>query len=342
MSNNLYFLRTLSTLLFGFAITQPAYSAEPIYRQFKYEITIDAKQDWYKNDPEYPGDQHSKGWARHRYVVSTWLKSDGELQVRNLLDPDVEKRLEAKVIRLARQALKMADESGNPIEIPQTAEERSAFTMKMNKRLMACKAEATCYNDTMTQYAAIMAAIDYPGALEEDTVPGRYLYFEPFKGCPESTKMEVEMEVEGIRYNKTVDRFVPFKEVRKADRVNPTDSLRLCSRMLAVIDTQAEERPMYQETLFIPSPYGVTDYTESKKTQRTEEPQPIMTEVTDWLGIELRRNEPSGEINADVPIVLPLNSNATWLGKFKGIAKVSMKWSFDEGKPPLPPSIPPR
>ena len=326
----------LSLLLAIGASLVPVHAEEPIYRKFTYDIRIEAEQDWYKNDPEYPGDQHSKGRATHRYRLTTWLRSDGELHVRNLLDPDVEKRLEAKVIRLARQALKMADASGEPIHIPQTEEERSAFTMKMNKRLMDCKAEPTCYNDTMMQYAAIMAAIDYPGALEEDTVEGRYLYFEPFKGCPESSRVQMEMEVSGIRYNKTVDKFVPFREVRQADTLDASDGLRLCAHFLAVIDTQAEDRAMYQETIFVPRPQGYSDYTESGKTQRTEGPQPILTEVTDWVGIELRQHEPAGEMNVELPLVLPLNSNATWLGKFDGTAKVNLKWSFEEGNPPLP------
>lgn len=318
----------------------PTMAAETIYRKLSYDITIDATQDWYKNDPEYPGDQHSKGWAKHRYTLTTWLRSDGELQVRNLLDPDVEKRLEAKVIRLARQALKMADAQGQPIKIPQTEAERTAFTMKMNKRLMDCKAEPTCYNDTMTQYAAIMAAIDYPGALEEDTVEGQYLYFEPYKGCPETSRVKMEMEVGGIRYNKTVDKFVPFKEVRQADTLDASDGLRLCAHFLAVIDTKADSKPMYQETIFIPRPEGYSDYTESRKTQRTEGPQPIITEVTDWIGIELKRNEPSGEMNVELPLILPLNSNATWLGKFKGTAKVNIKWSFEEAEPGPPDPAP--
>lgn len=304
--------------------------AQPIERELHYLVTVDATQDWYKNDPKYPGDQHSKGWTKQKYELKVRLRSDGELHVRNLLDPNLEARMEAKVVRLARQALKKKDADGNPMKIPKTEEERAAFSRKMSHALRACNAEPTCYSDTMLTFAAIIAAADYPEALEEENIPGRYLYFEPFEGCAESSRITLRTEIEGVRYNKTSDKFVPFSETHEADTVNASDGIRLCSHFLAVIDTQEKERPMYQETIFVPRPVGLSTYTESAHTSRTEEPQPMPMAATDWMTEHLRRAEPSGETTVDLPLVLPLNGNATWLGKWKGNAKVTMRWSFDE------------
>lgn len=305
-------------------------NAAPIEREFRYLVTIEAQQQWKKNDPKYPGEQSSTGTSTQRYELRTRLRSDGQLQVRNLLDPDLDTRLEAKIIYLARRAKKVLEERGEKFELPKTPEEREAFTRKWNARLMACQAEPTCYAETQLQYASLMAAIDYPEALEEDTVPGRYLYFEPFRGCAEASRITLEMAIDGVRYNKDVDKFIPFQERRSADNVNPSDGLALCMHFMAVIDTEDAERPMYQETIFVPRPVGITRYTENKHTSTEEQPQPIITAAVDWMGNELRHAPASGTRTVELPLPLPLNQNATWLGKWTGTAKVKMEWSFDE------------
>ena len=178
--------------------------------------------------------------------------------------------------------------------------------------------------------AALLAAIDYPGALEEDTVPGRYLYFLPYKGCAEYSRITLDVAIDGVRYNKDINEFIPFSERRSADTVNASDGLPLCTHFLAVIDTEDPDRPMYQETVFVPRPEGVTEYTENDHTSRETPFQPLGTAVVDWMGNELRHAPSSGERRVELPLPLPLNQNATWLGKWTGTAKVHMQWSFDE------------
>jgi hypothetical protein len=307
-----------------------AATAAPIEREFRYLVNIDATQDWKKNDPKNPGDQYSKGTSTQRYELRTRLRSNGKLEVRNLLDPDLDARLEAKIIHLARRAKKVLEDRGEPFDLPDTPEERSAFTREWNARLLACNAEPVCYQETQLQYAALLAAIDYPGALEEDTVPGRYLYFLPYKGCAEYSRITLDVAIDGMRYNKDINELIPFSERRSADTVNASDGLPLCTHFLAVIDTEDPDRPMYQETVFVPRPEGVTEYTENDHTSRETQFQPLVTAVVDWMGNELRHAPSSGERRVELPLPLPLNQNATWLGKWTGTAKVHMKWSFDE------------
>lgn len=307
-----------------------AVRAAPIERELHVVATVEATQEWKKNDPKYPGDQWSKGSTTQRYEITTRLRSDGKLEVRNLLDPDLKVRLEAKTIQLARQAKKQLEESGKPFKLPSTPEERAAFTRQMNAEVMACNGEAVCSYEKQMQYAALMAAIDYPEALEEDTEPGRYQYFLPFKGCPQKSRVTLSMSIEGVRYNKDSDKFIPFKERRSADTVDATLGRSMCSHLLAVIDTQDPGKPMYQETILIPRPVGVTEYTENNHTSREEQPQPMPTAVLDWMTDVLRHAKTEGTLSTTLPLVLPLNENATWLGVWTGNAKVTMQWSFRE------------
>lgn len=311
--------------------------AAPIEREFRYRVTIDAMQEWKKNDPKFPGQQWSKGTGKQTMELSTRLRSDGKLEVRNLLDPDLNKRLEAKTIHLARQAKKMAEAQGKTFVLPKTDEEKSAFMRRMNGELLACKAEPVCLTDTQMFYATMMAAMEYPEALEPDTEPGRYLYFLPFKGCPYSANITLKMQIDGVRYNKDVDEFVPFSESHVGNTIVP-EKLPICSRLVAVIDTQNPDKPMYQETVYVPQPFGVTQYTELGHTSRKDEPQPLITVVVDWMGHQLRHAKTSGTVSEVLPMVLPLNQNATWLGLWTGTAKTTMEWSFEEVRAPAPAS----
>ncbi len=305
-------------------------SARDIERQLHFVVTIDAQQTWKKNDPQYPGDQYSKATSKHRYEVTTRLRSDGKLELRNLLDPDLNTRLEAKTIFLARQVLKMRDASGKPYQIPRTPAEEAAMTRRMQEETVACKAEPACLHAADMRNAIIFAAMQYPEALQEETEPGTFLYFVPFRGCLNQSRVTLELQIDGVRYNKTSDKLVPFSEHHSADTVNASDGLELCDHYTAVIDTADKAKLMYQETLFVPRPLGVTTYTESGHTSTTTEPQPIITAVLDWLGETLRHAPMSGSTAVTLPLPLPLNSNATWLGLWTGTAKVNLQWSFTD------------
>lgn len=302
----------------------------PIERELHIVATVEATQDWKKNDPKYPGEQWSRGTTRQRYEITTRLRSDGKLELRNLLHPDLHTRLEAKTIHLARQAKKQLDASGKPIKIPQTEQEKSEFMLDLQRRMIACEGEPTCFHDTQMQAAAIMAAIEYPEAMEEDSEPGRYQYFLPYKGCPEKSRVTLTMNIEGVRYNKSSDTFVPFSERRSADTVDASDGLMLCAHFLAVIDTQDKERPMYQETIFVPRPEGITEFTENNHTSREKQYQPMPTAAVDWMTEVLRHAPAEGSREATLPLPLSLNGNSTWLGLWTGTAKISMQWSFRE------------
>ncbi|MGQ0699626.1 MAG: hypothetical protein ACT4PZ_15460 [Panacagrimonas sp.] len=317
----------------------PALPPRPSEREFHFVATVEATQTWKKNDPEHPGDQWSKGSTKQRYELTTRLRSDGKLEVRNLLDPDITARMEAKTIYLARQAKKMLEKPGQTFKLPKTEQEKTTFMQDMQLDLRSCNGEPTCRQDKELYYAAILAAMEYPEAMEEDTVPGRYLYFLPYKGCPESSRVTLTIAIDGARYNKDAEKIVPFSERHDADTVNASDGRTLCAHMAAVIDTQDSAKPMWQETVFVPRPEGMTVYTENDHTSREQQPQPVLTAVIDWMGHTLRHAPAGGEASATLPLALPLNQNATWLGLWTGSAHVHMRWSFKE-VPATPASAP--
>ena len=68
-----------------------------------------------------------------------------------------------------------------------------------------------------------------------------------------------------------------------------------CRRRRArVIDTQDPKHRMRQETIFVPRPAGVTDYTERGHTSHTEESQPLVGAALDWINDTLRQATQSG------------------------------------------------
>lgn len=318
----------------------PAVRPVPIEREFHFVATIEATQDWKKNDPEHPGDQHSRGTSKQRYEVRTRLRSDGKLEVRNLLDPNLDARLEAKTIYLARQAKKLLDKPGQPFKLPVTEQEKAKFMQDVQIDLRSCNNEPNCYQEKQVYYAAIFAAMEYPEAMEEDTEPGRYLYFMPYKGCPEISRVTLTIAIDGVRYNKDANKFLPFSERHDADTVNASDGLTLCKHFTAVIDTQDPVKPMWQETIFVPRPEGLTVHTENNHTSREQQPQPVLTAVIDWMGHALRNAPVSGKTSAALPLVLPLNQNATWLGLWTGTANVTLEWSFKDVAASAPPTKP--
>ena len=318
----------------------PAQPQRPVDRELRIVATVDATQNWKKNDPKYPGEQWSKATSKQRYEITTRLRSEGKLEVRNLLDPDIALRMEAKTIYLARQAKKLLGKPGHPLKLPTTEQEKMVLMQKMQSDVVGCSGDPACNQEKQLYWATILAAMQYPEAMEEDTEPGRYLYFMPFKGCPQTSRVTLEIAIDGVRYNKDADKFIPFSERHSADTVDASDGLSLCAHFTAVMDTQDPVKPMWQETIFVPRPVGITEYTENNHTSREKQPQPLLTAVVDWMGHTLRHAPASGKTTASLPLPLPFNQNATWLGLWTGEAKVTMEWSFKEvpasATPPQP------
>lgn len=306
----------------------PAGAAADLVRQLQYTVTVDAQQTW--KNPDHG--QWSKATSRQRYEMSTQFKSDGKLEVRNFNDLDLNARLEAKVIFLARRAKQQLERSGKSIKIPKTEEEKSELSNGMQEEMYKCNGDQACTSNVMSRYTAIFAAMQYPEAMQDDTVPGTFLYFLPFPGCADKAHVTIEMQIDGQRWNKTSDRLVPFSERHSADSTSTSDDkLPLCQHMNAVLDTADKVKSLYLDNVWVPTPTGTTSYTESGEARPAkQERQPMPTEVLDWMASVLRHAPPNGSAHANIALPLPLNANATTLGLWQGVAKVDFQWSFTE------------
>lgn len=325
------------------ATVRPAAPARPAPKPQRMDyrldvvVTVDAVQDWHKNDPQHPGEQYSKAKGQQRWEVSTTLRSDGVLEVRDLLDRDLDTRLEAKIIRLARKAKAAIEARGGKLVPPTNEAEKLALDRRFQVDIGKCNGVAACTSALNMEYAAIYAALEYPEALQEDEVPGQYYYFEPFPDCPSRSRVQLSLAIDGRRWNKDVDKFVDFSERRSADTVDASDGLPLCSHFLVVLDSQDPKRGMRVENVFIPRPVGITEYTERGRSQKTEEPQPMPGAVMEWVDATLRQAPLSGTASAELPLSLSLNGNSTWLGLWTGTAKATLEWRFAPAPKPARP-----
>lgn len=324
------------TLALGLGFALPAHAA-PIERELHYVVTVEAQQTWEKHEPK-TGEEWSKATSTQHYEVTTRLISDGKLEVRNLQALNLDERMEAKIVYLARRAKKEFEASGQPFHLPKTEAERQAFSNRRQADEFKCQKDLQCYSDVELRYASILAAVDWPEALEDETVPGTFFYFVPYRGCPEKSRVTLEIQIDGMRYNKDDKKVIPFSEHHSADTTDASDGTWLCQHFGATIDTQDKNKSMYLDNVFIPRPIGISTFTESGHTSRTPEPQSVPTAVVEWLAATLRHAPPSGSASAVVPLILPLNANATWLGLWKGSAKVAFTWSFTEVPSTSPPA----
>lgn len=85
--------------------------------------------------------------------------------MRNLLDPDIDARMEAKRIHLARRAKAYLENPGQPLKLPTSDAEKAELMRHMQEHLMGCKGDPTCSHEMTLQYAAIMATVDFPRIL---------------------------------------------------------------------------------------------------------------------------------------------------------------------------------
>lgn len=313
------------------AVSMPisASFADTLKRELHVVVEIDAEQSWVSDTKEF-GQQHYNATSQQRYELRTPLQADSQLQVLNLLDPDQKTRLKAKTIHLARQAKKKLAAAGKPIDIPQTPEEKSALTRRMQEEQYACQGDSECRQDSMMLYAAVFAAIEYPEAAQDPVGEGRYLYYEPASGCDAYSKVSMQLSIKGNHWNKGEKRVVPFTQQRSAEVENPQDDIALCKRYLAVIDTKASEKPLYSENFYLPSAVGETVSDELGETMTKQERQPMIGDVLAWVTQQLKHAEKSGQTTAQVRLLQPLSGISEQSGTIEGKADVKLSWEFLE------------
>lgn len=326
----------LTTLMLLIPIElQAAASFEPIERNLRYTLDVDAQQQW-RNDKQW-----SQSTSRQRYEIATRLRSDGRLYADNLLDPDTSLRTRIKSeFYIYQGLLKLKREYGG--RLPSLAELGTKTPAPPPQADGRCMEALSCGNETAERYAALtamqhntteeleafLASYDEPG--------GRYRYFYGYAGCPNQLKLTHTAHFEGEQaFDREKKKLQPFTLVWNADsRGNAVEQRSLCEHYVVVIDEQTQT--LFVENLFIPSARGSSVLTVSGKSESREADLPVPSEVLVWTQEQIGRSPVTkeGRVSRQTSLRInrPLDGNATVLGAFDGTAKVKLDWVFEPAR----------
>ena len=317
-------LAAAALLCFGAAIRVHAASVE---RQLEIRIAVDGQQTW-RN-----GLQWSKAITTQRYELVTRLRSDGQLQGANLLDPDMNRRIAIKQEYLRRKGLEEAKRAnGGTLPIPQTDEEKKQVSAQAQQEMFNCKGDPDCMSAVVRRYSAIFASAAAPDGVTAGAAlldqAGRYLFFFGYEGCPNHIHATQSTHIEGEKaFDRARTSLVPFTLQRDADSAgDAADRKSLCWRYTAVVDTRDQQ--LFLDNVYLPSPHGTSLRTVHDSPQRSEEDLPPLAEALDWTSQTLRQAAESGAVSKTLNMGQPLDGNSTVGGRFEGPAKVTLTWSF--------------
>lgn len=312
------------------AAPTPAKPAGAIERPFEYRLVVDGTQDW-SNGP-----QKTAATTHQEYVVRTRLRSDGLLYSDNLLDPDLQARLEIKQQYYARMGLR-ALKAQNGGRLPDTVEAAEAVAQRRQKDGVTCFGNRECNQQAIERIAAINALkansredleafLEAPGIAD---VP-RYQYFFGYSGCPVDIRVRYDVKITGTRaFDRDRKKLEPYDLHRVADSTgDPEDRTTVCDKYVVVVDTL--HGGTFVENLFIPSPIGSSTLTRTQTaTTDRDIPLPPPFEVLNWTSEKLRSVASDRfEETLALPLNFPLDGDHTIQGTFKGQAKVAFRWSF--------------
>lgn len=302
----------------------PAPAAAPgtnVDRKLSISISLDGKQDW-KNALQW-----SKATTTQVYDFSTTLRSNGKLYGANLLDPDMETRLAIKTEYLRQQGLKQLAASGFN---PQSKNLMGDVSSRAQQDNFNCKGDSVCLGEVGGKYAALMAAAvepDNSAVMEGDP---RYQFFFGYPGCVNTIHAVHKYDAAGeTAYGRNKDKIFPYQLTYRGDSAgNDVDRKSLCTYYTVVVDTL--EKKLYVENTYIPEARGQVSRTEFGKTQTTDGDLPVAGPVQGWVNENLRQTTLSGAVTGTLPLVMPLDGNATVMGLFTGDAKATLKWSWTD------------
>lgn len=189
----------LAALLFS---VMPTAMAAPVERTLNIHITVDGQQDW-RNVLQW-----SKATTTQRYEISTTLRSDGELEAANLLDPDLDTRLAIKTEYLRQQGVQKLRHAGID---PKSPSLMTDLSRRAQKDTFDCKGESSCMSTVGVKYAALMAAAVEPDNSEVLKGEPRYLFFFGFPGCSNRiTAVHQYKAVGETAYGRNKDKIFPY------------------------------------------------------------------------------------------------------------------------------------
>lgn len=324
-------LGLLLPVLLGAALHDAAGST--LERELRLTLQVDGQQTW-KNELQW-----SRGRTTQRYELSTRLRSDGRRFADNLLDPELQRRLDIKQQYLALRGLeKLRARHGG--HLPDAAALAADGTSDAEARAcMAHDGDEDCATALAERVAALTALrqnsiADLEAFLDEARQPdGRYLYFFGFEGCPGRIRVRISGHQEGMRaFDRHKKNLVPVSFDMQADGEGTAAEQRsLCRRYVATLDTQSGD--FFLENAYVPSAMGRIVRTVDGTATSGEGSLPLATQALDWMSERLRRTRASGSDEQVFRFTRPLDGDATVLGDFDGTLKARLQWSFEPAAP---------
>ena len=314
-------LRTLTASALGLCLMIPTVGAaqQPEVRTFKMNVTLDGKQNW-KKEPQF-----YDATSQQSFQLSTQLQSNGKLYAPNLLHTDTNTRLAIKTEYLRMQGLKKIEAAGIDPNSPSLQQDLSRG---MQKASFDCKGDIVCMGRVNNHYAMMMAAAVEPDNSQLFEGEPRYLYFEPFSGCENSIQASIRIDAEGETTYGDKEETWPFTQTMEGStQGNKNEQESLCDFFLVVVDTLDDK--MFVENVYFPGMKGKVQRTEFEKTHSLDEEIPMAAGLQDWVNQTLRGPVAlEGQDSAKLSLTLPLDGDATVLGKFTGVGKTELEWSF--------------
>lgn len=301
------------------------FAAQPETRTFQIKVDFAGHQDW-RNPPQW-----YKGSTLQHFSLSTELYSNGKLHAANLLEVDMPLRLQIKAEFQRQRGLTALSAKGIDVT-PEGLQDR--VSAQMDQEISECQQDINCVSRVSLEYAGLLSASMAPDNSHLFEGEPRYAYYFPFEGCKGDLDGRISISVKGetnrskLRKKKKV---FPFElEMTGVHHVPVEQQGRmLCSFFLIVVDTKTQR--MYVENVLFPQIRGTEDRLEfEQRTQNDNASVPAVSPLQPWVNANLREAAPfSGRLTEILQLPLPLDGNATILGKFEGEGEAKMEWSFD-------------
>ncbi|MDD3762787.1 MAG: hypothetical protein PHP86_05820 [Nevskiales bacterium] len=296
------------------------------------ELQVDGEQSW------DTGTDNGRATTSERYLIVTPLRSDGELDSVNVLDPQFAER---QMIRAAQVQRAVLQARGGAVTPPATeaeaASRQQALMLQMQARQQACGSDANCLMALameMTQQSAALSVASAPAdlpsaAADQEQDEYRYLNFYGYEHCPGKIEIRIERSVEGEFAD--IAGMIPFRERHTADwRGDALQNQSQCLGQQTVFDTGSDR--FYARGYALPSAAGTWSRSVRGRPDEHGDNAEMSADATvrAWLSEQLSVAADSGSISVELPVTdAALVGSTIPDARYRGAVRASLKWRFE-------------
>jgi hypothetical protein len=294
------------------------------------EIRIEGQQSW--------AAQQDHGTARisEYYRVVTHVKSDGQLNTVNVLDPEFAHKQIARAAAVQKRVAQAQQRSGVAAPtVPRTPAEQATFMAQMQQEQQACGADVQCLMSLSAKYAPVMNAMAMqalPQGAGDDVdldaeEEARYYDYFGYDGCPTTIEMRVDFRAEGAYAD--VGGMVPWKQTYSADdRGNDMQRSMQCLSQQTVFDVR--DGRIHTLGFGPPMPHGRRVHWDRLHGETVSDGEiPVTGEALAWVAEQLRHAPAKGQRSATITPERARGGVVTSGASHDGSIRVDLSWSFE-------------